>query len=156
MTTNLIEKLRQIEDFRTLDGRRHPLWLVLLFVIMGTMSGYVGDRGWGDFVKRHRRELGSKMSFSMKIVQRFLRVMLPRISPLCERSPSICCAAMVMIPSQQGRDFSPMSLTNSSVLWNETALPSGGIGRQAPLAFNGCDPCFPVGKHFTNHLGSLY
>jgi hypothetical protein len=29
---------------------------------------------------------------------------------------------MVMIPSQQGRDFSPMSLTNSSVLWNETAL----------------------------------
>jgi hypothetical protein len=126
MTTNLIEKLRQIEDFRTLDGRRHPLWLVLLFVIMGTMSGYVGDRGWGDFVKRHRRELGSKMSFSMKIVQRFLRVMLPRISPLCERSPSICCATMVMIPSQQGRDFSPMSLTNSSVLWNETALPHWG------------------------------
>jgi DDE_Tnp_1-associated len=57
MSTNLIEKLRQIEDFRTLDGRRHPLWLVLLFVIMGTMSGYVGYRGWGDFVKRHRREL---------------------------------------------------------------------------------------------------
>lgn len=57
MGANLIEQLRQVEDFRTLDGRRHPLWLVLLFVIMGTMSGYVGYRAWGDFVKRHRRTL---------------------------------------------------------------------------------------------------
>lgn len=31
--------------------------LVLLFVIMGTMSGYVGYRAWGDFVKRHCRIL---------------------------------------------------------------------------------------------------
>nr|WP_026736524.1 ISAs1 family transposase [Fischerella sp. PCC 9605] len=57
MGANLIEELRQVEDFRTTDGRRHPLWLVLLFVIMGTMSGYVGYRGWGDFAHRHRRAL---------------------------------------------------------------------------------------------------
>lgn len=54
MGASLIEHLRQVEDFRTTDGRRHRLWLVLLFVIMGTMSGYVGYRAWGDFVKRHR------------------------------------------------------------------------------------------------------
>lgn len=54
MSANLIEHLRQVKDFRTTDGRRHPLWLVLLFVIMGTISGYVGYRAWGDFVKRHR------------------------------------------------------------------------------------------------------
>lgn len=52
MDANLIEKLRQVKDFRTKDGQRHQLWLVLLFVIMGTMSGYVGYRAWGDFVKR--------------------------------------------------------------------------------------------------------
>jgi DDE_Tnp_1-associated len=57
MCSSLIEKLRQVEDFRTTDGRRHSLWLVLLFVIMGTMSGYIGYRAWGDFVHRHRREL---------------------------------------------------------------------------------------------------
>lgn len=57
MGTSLIEQLRLVEDFRTKDGRRHPLWLVLLFVIMGTMNGYVGYRAWGDFIKRHRQTL---------------------------------------------------------------------------------------------------
>jgi hypothetical protein len=57
MGANLIEQLRLVEDFRTKDGRRHPLWLILLFVIMGTMSGYTGYRAWEDFVKRHRRTL---------------------------------------------------------------------------------------------------
>ena len=60
MDANLIEQLRQVKDFRTKDGQRHQLWLVLLFVIMGTMSGYVGYRAWGDFVKRHRRVLIDK------------------------------------------------------------------------------------------------
>jgi hypothetical protein len=27
MSANLIEHLRQVKDFRTTDGRRHPLWL---------------------------------------------------------------------------------------------------------------------------------
>ena len=57
MGANLIEQLRQVTDFRVKDGQRHALWLVLLFVIMATMSGYVGYRAWGDFVKRHRRVL---------------------------------------------------------------------------------------------------
>lgn len=60
MGANLIEQLRQVKDFRTKDGQRHKLWLVLLFVIMGTMSGYVGYRAWGDFVKRHRYVLIEK------------------------------------------------------------------------------------------------
>ncbi len=57
MGANLIEQLRKVEDYRTTDGRRHQLWLVLLFVIMGTMSGCIGYRAWGDFVKRHRKVL---------------------------------------------------------------------------------------------------
>lgn len=57
MSSCLIEHLGQVKDYRTTDGRRHPLKLVLLFVIMGTMSGAVGYRAWGDFVKRHRRVL---------------------------------------------------------------------------------------------------
>ncbi len=57
MSANLIEQLKQVEDFRTTDGRRHPLWLVLLFVIMGIMNGALGYRACGDFVNRHQKEL---------------------------------------------------------------------------------------------------
>jgi hypothetical protein len=57
MTTCLIEELKKIEDFRISEGRRHPLWIVLLIVIMGTMSGYLGYRALGDFVARHREAL---------------------------------------------------------------------------------------------------
>jgi len=57
MTASLIEELKKVKDFRTKQGQRHPLWFVLLLVIMGTMSGAVGYRGLGDFVKRHQQSL---------------------------------------------------------------------------------------------------
>lgn len=57
MSSDLIARLKQVKDFRTSDGQRHPLWLVLLIVLMGTMSGYIGYRGLGDFVSRHHSAL---------------------------------------------------------------------------------------------------
>ncbi|EGJ30057.1 MULTISPECIES: ISAs1 family transposase [Moorena] len=57
MSSSLIERLGEVRDFRTTDGRRHPLWVVLLIVIMGTMSGYLGYRALGDFAQRHREDL---------------------------------------------------------------------------------------------------
>ena len=57
VTANLIEELKKVRDFRTRQGQRHPLWLVLLLVIMGTMSGCLGYRGLGDFAKRHKQSL---------------------------------------------------------------------------------------------------
>ncbi|NES64119.1 MAG: transposase family protein [Okeania sp. SIO2D1] len=35
----MLQILAQLPDFRAARGRRYPLWLVLLLVIMGTMSG---------------------------------------------------------------------------------------------------------------------
>ncbi|BDA69427.1 hypothetical protein CAL7716_047420 [Calothrix sp. PCC 7716] len=57
MTASLIEELKKVRDFRTKQGQRHPLWLVLLLVIMGTMSGCCGYRSLGDFVARHKQSL---------------------------------------------------------------------------------------------------
>lgn len=57
MAVSLITHLKLVRDFRTKQGQRHPLWLVLVLVIMGTMSGCVGYRGLGDFVKRHQTSL---------------------------------------------------------------------------------------------------
>ena len=57
MDKSLIDYLKQIPDHRSPHGLRHPLWLVLLIIIMGMMSGYWGYRQLGRFVERHRREL---------------------------------------------------------------------------------------------------
>ena len=57
MDQSLIDYLKQIPDPRARSGLRHPMWLVLLIIIMGMMSGYWGYRQLGRFVERHRREL---------------------------------------------------------------------------------------------------
>jgi len=49
---SLIEHLKQIPDFRTQP--RYPLWVILLLVITGTMSGAHGYRALEDFVERHQ------------------------------------------------------------------------------------------------------
>ena len=42
---------------RKSQGKRHPLWIVLLVVILGMMSGYQGYREIGHFVKYERINL---------------------------------------------------------------------------------------------------
>ena len=54
---SLIDYLKEVPDERDPQGRRHPLWLILIIMIMGIMSGSWGYRGLGRFVERHRREL---------------------------------------------------------------------------------------------------
>ncbi|MGB5714944.1 MAG: ISAs1 family transposase, partial [Waterburya sp.] len=54
---SLIDYLKEIPDERDPHGKRHPLWLILLIIIMAIISGYWGYRGIGRFVERHRREL---------------------------------------------------------------------------------------------------
>lgn len=57
MSVNLLEEIAQIPDPRSRSGRRHSLWLVLLLVILGVLSGCQGYRALGDFVSRHREAL---------------------------------------------------------------------------------------------------
>jgi hypothetical protein len=49
---SLIDYLQQVPDFRTQP--RYPLWVVLVLVIMGVMSGCTGYRALEDFVVRHQ------------------------------------------------------------------------------------------------------
>jgi hypothetical protein len=57
MKANLLEALTQVQDFRAPRGRRYPLWLLLLLVIMGTISGCLGYRALEDFACRHHDAL---------------------------------------------------------------------------------------------------
>jgi predicted transposase YbfD/YdcC len=62
MDNSLIQYLEQIPDSRDKSGRRHPLPIVLLLIIMAMMSGYYGYRSIGRFIERHRRTLIQQLS----------------------------------------------------------------------------------------------
>lgn len=52
---SLIEHLKQVRDFRTQP--RYELWVILLLVVMGTLSGCTGYRALAEFVERHQAAL---------------------------------------------------------------------------------------------------
>jgi hypothetical protein len=57
----LIEALKSIPDHRRGAGQRYPLWVFLLLVILGTMSGYRGYRGLSRFMERHEETLAERV-----------------------------------------------------------------------------------------------
>jgi len=59
---SLIEKLKQVKDFRKDKGKRHPLWIVLVVITLGTMLGYSGYRELGEFAKNNRHRLSQKFN----------------------------------------------------------------------------------------------
>jgi hypothetical protein len=62
METNQIDRLCLVKDFRQPRGQRYPLWLVLLLVIMGTISGCTGYSALEEFARRHHQALVSHLS----------------------------------------------------------------------------------------------
>ena len=54
---DLYRRLSQLTDNRREQGRRHPIELVVFFVILGIMNGYDGYRAIGDFIVRNKEEL---------------------------------------------------------------------------------------------------
>lgn len=61
---SLIEHLKQIRDFRTRP--HYPLWVVLVLILMGTMSGCLGYRALEAFVERHQAALLEVMELPHK------------------------------------------------------------------------------------------
>ena len=57
MFSSLIEKLEKVNDFRKSRGKRHSLWKILLIIILGLMTGYLGYRGLESFIQTYRQEL---------------------------------------------------------------------------------------------------
>jgi predicted transposase YbfD/YdcC len=50
----LIDLLKQVKDVRRAQGTRHPLWFILVIIILGLMNGHIGYRALGDFAKFNR------------------------------------------------------------------------------------------------------
>ena len=65
MAANLIQSLQEIRDFRASQGKRYPLWLILLLVIMGTISGCKGYQALEDFGVRHYEAVNEKLGLTV-------------------------------------------------------------------------------------------
>lgn len=56
-STNLLAYFSKIKDPRRSQGQRHRLDLILVLTLMSIMSGYIGYRAIGDFIRRNRADL---------------------------------------------------------------------------------------------------
>jgi hypothetical protein len=65
MAVNLIQSLQEIKDFRTSRGRRYPLWLILLLVVMGTLSGCRSYYALEDFGVRHYEAVSEQLGLTI-------------------------------------------------------------------------------------------
>jgi hypothetical protein len=54
---NLIEAIKAVPDHRHPRGIRHPLWLILTLILLGSCTGYWGYKPLVDFTKNHRQTL---------------------------------------------------------------------------------------------------
>lgn len=60
-SSNLLAYFSNVKDPRRLQGQRHDLELILLITTMSIMSGYIGYRAIGDFMKRNESDLLSTL-----------------------------------------------------------------------------------------------
>ncbi len=65
MGANLITSLQEIRDFRASRGRRYPLWLILLLVVMGTISGCRSYYALEDFGTRHYGAVSEQLGLTL-------------------------------------------------------------------------------------------
>jgi DDE_Tnp_1-associated len=77
---SLIHHLQQVSDYRTKP--LYPLWVVMLLVIMGIMSGCTGYRALESFVERHQSALLELLELPYKRLPSFttLRRIMIRIN----------------------------------------------------------------------------
>lgn len=64
MTVSLIDHLKTVPDFRAARGRRYPLWVVLLLIILGIMSQCQGYMALEAFANRHKDALIQALGLS--------------------------------------------------------------------------------------------
>ncbi len=50
---SLISFLRKVKDWRKSNGQRHPLWWILLIVILSLMAGCLSDQNLAAFGKNY-------------------------------------------------------------------------------------------------------
>jgi hypothetical protein len=64
--SSLLTALQSIPDHRSARGKRYPLWVLLVFIVMGNLAGYRGNRPLAEFAQRYGRELTRLLQVELK------------------------------------------------------------------------------------------
>ena len=67
----LIEELKVIPDHRKARGKRHPLWVLLLLILMGMMAGYRGYRPLQRFTSEYSQPLSELLGIELHGIPSF-------------------------------------------------------------------------------------
>ncbi|MGI0495478.1 ISAs1 family transposase [Alkalinema pantanalense CENA528] len=107
---SLIESLQKIRDYRTQPD--YPLWVILVLVIMGTMSGCTGYRALADFVSRHQAVLLETMELpytrlpSLSTLRRIMvRVDFNAFTEAFNEWAQTCCQATTQQVPMDGKSI---------------------------------------------------
>lgn len=68
---NLIEALQTVPDHRQARGKRHPLWVILVFMVMGNLAGYQGNRPLEEFAQHYGSEVARLLQIELDAVPSF-------------------------------------------------------------------------------------
>ena len=65
LSSDLVQRLKSIQDYRSSKGKRYPLWVMLLVCVLGVMSGAQGYQALEDFGQRHYTTLCETLGVSL-------------------------------------------------------------------------------------------
>lgn len=63
---SLIEALQTVPDYRKARGKRHPLWVMLVTIVMGNLAGYWGNRPLAAFANRYGQEIAELLQVELR------------------------------------------------------------------------------------------
>lgn len=63
----LLEQLKQIPDHRGVQGRKYPLWVLIILLIIGKLCGHDGYRPIADFCQKYRQKLWSLLDLELSM-----------------------------------------------------------------------------------------
>lgn len=55
----LLEALQGVPDYRKARGKRHPLWIILVTIVMGNLAGYWGNRPLATFASHYGEQIAA-------------------------------------------------------------------------------------------------
>ena len=65
---SLLEALASVPEYRKPKGRRHPVYVLLVFIVMGNLAGYRGNRPLAKFSQRYGHQVAELLGLEVEVL----------------------------------------------------------------------------------------